>query len=150
MPNLANLSLEFIILALRIAFIFLLYLFVYQVVRVIVRELRAAGSEQSAGSQYGSLVVINPGQSGLEPGKRFPLGPVNTIGRTMANDIPLNDNFMSSEHALLQWDGQSWVLEDLESTNGTRLNGQEIDQPTALDYGDMIQVGHVDLKLSRA
>src|SRR3990170_2463488 len=114
MPNLANLSLEFIILALRIAFIFLLYLFLYQVVRVIVRELRTAGNEQNATSQYGSLVVVNPGQSGLQPGKRFPLGPVNTIGRTMENDIPLNDTFLSSEHALLQWDGQAWTIEDLE------------------------------------
>ncbi len=150
MPNLANLSIEFIILALRIAVIFLLYLFLYQVVRVIVRELRTAGSEQTATSQYGSLVVVNPGQSGLAPGKRFPLGPVNTIGRTMANDIALNDSFLSSEHAMLQWDGQSWTIEDLESTNGTRLNGREVLQPTPLDYGDTIQVGHVDLKLSRA
>ncbi len=150
MPNLANLSLEFIILALRIAVIFLLYLFVYQVVRVIIRELRAAGTEQTATSQYGSLVVVNPGQSGLPPGKRFPLGPVNSIGRTMDNDIPLNDSFLSGEHAILQWDGQTWLIEDLESTNGTRLNGQEVDQPTPLDYGDTIQVGHVDLKLSRA
>jgi pSer/pThr/pTyr-binding forkhead associated (FHA) protein len=150
MPNLANLSLEFIILALRIAFIFLLYLFLYQVVRVIVRELRTVGSEQNATSQYGSLVVLNPGQSGLQPGQRFPLGPTNTIGRTMENDIALNDSFLSSEHALLQWDGQTWLLEDLESTNGTRLNGREVDQPTPLDYGDTIQIGHVDLKLSRA
>jgi hypothetical protein len=149
MPNLANLSLEFIILALRIAVVFLLYLFVYQVVRVIVRELRTAGADQTVASQYGSLVVTNPGQSGLAPGKRFPLGPVNTIGRSMDNDIPLNDNFLSSEHAMLQWDGQAWTVEDLESTNGTRLNGQDVVQPTSLDYGDTIQVGHIDLKLSR-
>ncbi len=150
MPNLADLSIEFIILALRIIVIFLLYLFVYQVVRTIVRELRSAGTEQTAQSQYGNLVVVNPGQSGLPPGKRFPLGPVNTIGRTMENDIPLNDNFLSSQHAILQWDGQTWVVEDLESTNGTRLNGREVLQPTTLDYGDTIQVGHVDLKLSRS
>jgi pSer/pThr/pTyr-binding forkhead associated (FHA) protein len=150
MPNLANLSIEFIILALRIAVIFLLYLFLYQVVRVIVRELRAGGTEQAATSQYGSLVVVNPGQSGLQPGKRFPLGPVNTIGRTMENDIPLNDSFMSSEHAVLQWDGQEWTIEDMNSTNGTFLNGHQIDQPTALDYGDTIQVGRIEMKLSRA
>ena len=150
MPNLANLSLEFIILALRIAVIFLLYLFVHRVVRVIVRELRTGGSEQQATSQYGSLVIVNPGQTGLQPGKRFPLGPVNTIGRTMNNDIALNDSFLSSEHALLQWDGQTWTIEDLESTNGTRLNGREVDQATALDYGDTIQLGHLELKLSRA
>ncbi len=150
MPNLANLSLEFIILALRIAVIFLLYLFLYQVVRMIVRELRSAGTEQAVTSQYGSLVLIQPGQSGLTPGKQFPLGAVNTIGRTMDNDIPLNDNFLSSEHAMLQWDGQTWTIEDLESTNGTRLNGHDIDQPTTLDYGDTIQLGHLELKLSRA
>src|SRR5688572_33361738 len=135
MPNLADLSIEFIILALRIAVIFLLYLFLYQTVRVVVRELRSTGAEQTAGSQYGSLVVANPGQTGLAPGKRFPLGPVNTIGRTMENDVALNDSFLSGEHAILQWDGQSWTIEDLESTNGTRLNGHEIYQPTPLDYG---------------
>jgi pSer/pThr/pTyr-binding forkhead associated (FHA) protein len=150
MPNLANLSIEFIILALRIAVIFLLYLFLYQVVRAIVRELRVAGTEQTAASQYGSLVVIEPGQTGLAPGKRFPLGPVNTIGRAMHNDIALNDSFLSSEHAMLQWDGQTWLIEDLESTNGTRLNGREIVQPTPLDYSDTIELGHIALKLSRA
>jgi hypothetical protein len=149
MPNLANLSIEFIILALRIAVIFLLYLFLYQVVRTIVRELRTAGTEQVAASQYGSLVVVNPGQTGLAPGKRFPLGPVNTIGRTMNNDIALNDSFLSAQHAILQWDGQTWTIDDLQSRNGTRLNGQEVVQPSPLDYGDTIQVGHVDLKLSR-
>ena len=150
MPNLANLSLEVIILALRFAVILLLYLFLYQVVRVIVRELRTAGAEQGAASQYGSLVVVSPGQTGLPPGKRFPLGQVNTIGRTMDNDIPLNDSFLSAEHAMLQWDGQSWIIDDLESTNGTRLNGREVVQPTPLDYGDTIQIGRVELKLSRA
>jgi hypothetical protein len=149
MPNLANLSIEFIILALRIAVIFLLYLFLYQVVRTIVRELRTAGTEQAATSQYGSLVVVNPGQTGLAAGKRFPLGPVNRIGRTMNNDIALNDSFLSADHAILQWDGQTWIIDDLQSTNGTRLNGQEVVQPSPLDYGDTIQVGHVDLKLSR-
>ncbi len=149
MPNLANLSIEFIILALRIAIIFLLYLFLYQVVRVIVRELRSAGVEQQATSQYGSLVVVNPGQSRLQSGRKFPLGPVNTIGRSMDNDVPLDDSFLSGEHAMLQWDGQAWVLEDLESTNGTRVNGREVTQPMSIDYGDTIQLGHIDLKLSR-
>ncbi|MBA3943799.1 MAG: FHA domain-containing protein [Herpetosiphonaceae bacterium] len=149
MPNFAQLSIEFIILALRIAVIFLLYLFLYQVLRAITRELRTAGSEQSVASQYGHLVVVNAGQTGLTPGKRFPLNQVNTIGRAMTNDVALNDTFLSSEHALLQWDGKTWLLEDLESTNGTRLNGREVDQPAPLTYGDTIQLGHIDLKLSR-
>ncbi|WP_026370998.1 FHA domain-containing protein [Kallotenue papyrolyticum] len=147
--NIGQLSIEFLLLALRIAVVFLLYLFLYQVLRVITRELRMSGAEATPASEYGYLTVINPGQTGLEPGKRFPLNQVNTIGRAMTNDIPLNDNFLSAEHALLEWDGSTWIIEDLGSTNGTWLNGREVVQPTPLTYGDIIQLGHVELKLSR-
>lgn len=147
--NIGELSIEFVILALRIAVVFLLYLFLYQVLRVITRELRSAGAESTPASQYGYLTVINPGQTGLPPGKKFPLNQVNTIGRAMTNDVPLNDTFLSGEHALLEWDGTNWIVEDLNSTNGSWLNGREIDQPMPLTYGDVIQVGHVELKLSR-
>ena len=149
MGSLGNITIEFMILALRIAVVFLLYLFLYQIVRVITRELRTAGTETTPASQYGYLTVINPGQSGLQPGKKFPLNQVNSIGRAMTNDIPLNDNFLSGEHAVLEWDGNSWIVEDLSSTNGSWLNGRELDQPMPLTYGDVIQVGHVELKLSR-
>ncbi len=149
MPDLANLSIEVIILILRVAVVFLLYLFLYQVLRTIIRDLRTAGTESVPVSEYGYLTVIQPGQTGLPPGKKFPLNQVNTIGRAISNDVPLNDSFLSSEHALLEWDGNTWVLEDLNSTNGTWLNGREIVQPTALSYGDVIQLGHVELKLAR-
>lgn len=149
MGSLGNITIEFIILALRIAVVFLLYLFLYQIVRVITRELRTAGTETTPASQYGYLTVINPGQSGLQPGKKFPLNQINSIGRAMTNDIPLNDTFLSGEHAVLEWDGNAWIVEDLGSTNGSWLNGREIDQPMPLTYGDVIQVGHVELKLSR-
>lgn len=147
--DLGNLSIEFLILALRIAVVFLLYLFLYQVLRAVTRELRTTGSDSTPASQYGYLTVINPGQSGLQPGKKFPLNQVNTIGRAMTNDIPLNDNFLSAEHALLEWDGNNWIVEDLNSTNGSWLNGRELTQPQPLTYGDVVQVGHVELKLSR-
>lgn len=149
MGSFGNITIEFFILALRIAVVFLLYLFLYQIVRVITRELRTAGTETTPASQYGYLTVINPGQSGLQPGKKFPLNQVNSIGRAMSNDIPLNDTFLSGEHAVLEWDGNSWIVEDLGSTNGSWLNGRELDQPMPLTYGDIIQVGHVELKLSR-
>jgi len=147
--DLGNFTVEFIILALRIAVVFLLYLFLYQVLRVIIRELRTVGGDTTPTSQYGYLTVINPGQTGLQPGHKFPLNQVNTIGRAMANDVPLDDTFLSGEHAVLEWDGQSWIVEDLDSTNGSWLNGREVVQPTPLTYGDVVQVGHVELKLSR-
>ncbi len=147
--DIGNLSIELIILLLRVAVVVILYLFLYQVLRAIIRDIRTAGTEAVPVSEYGYLTLTQPGQTGLSPGKRFPLNQVNTIGRAMTNDVPLNDSFLSSEHAVLEWDGNTWVIEDLNSTNGTWLNGREIGQPTALTYGDVIQLGHVELKLSR-
>lgn len=150
MAEIGNLSLEVIILILRIAVVALLYLFLYRVLRAILRELRTASTAETApASEYGYLVVLDPGQTGLQAGKRFPLNQVNLIGRAMTNDIPLNDTFLSSNHASLQWDGTNWVLEDVGSTNGTWIGGQRIASPTAITYGDVIQLGRIGLRLSR-
>jgi pSer/pThr/pTyr-binding forkhead associated (FHA) protein len=150
MAQLGNLSLEVIILILRIAVVALLYLFLYRVLRAILRELRTASTADTVpASEYGYLVVLDPGQTGLQPGKRFPLNQINTIGRAMTNDIPLNDTFLSSSHAMLQWDGTNWVVEDVGSTNGTWIGGQRIAGPTAITYGDVIQLGRIGLRLSR-
>lgn len=150
-------SLDFVILLLRIAVVFLLYFFIYQVVRVLRRELQAAGTNvavaaggaSTTGNPYGRLVVSAPGETGLGTGYGFDLGPINVIGRRPDNDIALNDSFMSSEHALLEWRGDSWWLEDQRSTNGTFVNDIEVRDPTPVTYGDLIRVGRVELKLTR-
>ncbi len=150
MAELGNLSLEVIILILRIAVVALLYLFLYRVLRAILRELRTASTADTApASEYGYLVVLDPGQTGLQAGKKFPLNQINSIGRAMTNDIPLNDTFLSSQHAVLEWDGTNWVLQDAGSTNGTWIAGQRINGPVAITYGDVIQLGRIGLRLSR-
>lgn len=150
MAELGNLSLEVIILILRIAVVALLYLFLYRVLRAILRELRTASTaETTPASEYGYLVLLESGQTGLQPGKRFPLNQINTIGRAMTNDIPLNDTFLSSQHAVLEWDGSNWVVQDMGSTNGTWIGGQPISGATAITYGDTIQLGRIALRLSR-
>ena len=67
----------------------------------------------------------------------------------MTNDIPLNDTFLSSQHAVLEWDGTNWVVQDVGSTNGTWIGGQPIPGATAVTYGDTIQLGRIALRLSR-
>ncbi len=152
-------TLDFVILILRISVVFLLYFFLYQVVRVLRRELQAVGSGTVAGgaggtigaiaNQYGKLVVVSPGETGLGRGYTFDLQAVNVIGRRPDNDVPLNDTFLSSEHALLEWRGDSWWLEDQRSTNGTFVNDIEVRDPTPVSYGDLLRVGRVELKLSQ-
>lgn len=149
MPTSQTLPFDIFILGLRIAFIVLIYLFLFQVMRVVVRDLRqgaVAEAPQSAKSKYGRLVVVEPGKSRLTPGTVFTLQAVTSLGRKDSNSIVLDDDFVSSEHSLISWrDGRAW-LEDAASTNGTFLNNAEVTRPVAVSEGDIVGIGAVRLK----
>ena len=68
------------------------------------------------------------------------LAPPVTIGREEGNTIQLNDERVSRFHVKIQHDHDRLVLTDLESTNGTKVNGEDI-QLRILRHGDMITVG---------
>lgn len=68
------------------------------------------------------------------------VGPPITIGREEGNTIQLNDERVSRFHIKIQQDHRDLVLTDLESTNGTKVNGEET-QLRILKHGDMISVG---------
>jgi pSer/pThr/pTyr-binding forkhead associated (FHA) protein len=63
-----------------------------------------------------------------------------TIGREEGNTIQLNDERVSRFHLKIQEDQQRLVLTDLQSTNGTKVNGEEMEL-RILRYGDMVTVG---------
>jgi pSer/pThr/pTyr-binding forkhead associated (FHA) protein len=63
-----------------------------------------------------------------------------TIGREEGNSVQLNDDRVSRFHVKIQEDNERLVLTDLESTNGTKVNGEDI-QLRILRYGDMISLG---------
>lgn len=78
---------------------------------------------------------------GLERGRVFPRMPTPlTIGREDDNDIQLNDDRVSRFHAKLQDDAGKIILTDLDSTNGTRVNGHPI-QMRVLQTGDVLAIG---------
>lgn len=148
MPDIRTLPFDIFILGLRIAFIILIYLFIFQVMRVIVRDLRQVAPVEPAQprSKYGRLVVAEAGRSRLTPGTVFTLQAVTSMGRKPSNTIVLDDDFVSGEHSLISWrDGRAW-LEDVASTNGTFLNETEITRPTPISEGDIIGIGDVRLK----
>lgn len=148
MFDIANLSIGVIMLLLRVAVVFLLYFFLWQVLRVVSRDLRGAAAPlPHTPAPYGQLVVTSAGQTGIPVGKIFPLSPVTIIGRSTETEIALNDSFLSNEHARLELREAVWWLEDLNSTNGTFLNGFEVRGSTELHPGDVVRVGRVELKL---
>jgi hypothetical protein len=148
-----SLPFDWFILLLRLLFIFLLYFFLYQVVRVTSRELAAlAGAAPAAPvpagqAASGRLVVVEDGGGGLRPGESFALDPVSTVGRRPDCTVVIDEPFVSSEHGELRFSQGRWWLRDLGSTNGTLLNGAPVTVATGVKSGDVIQVGRVKLRL---
>ena len=133
---------------LRLLFLALLYAFLFGVVKVLLRDLRTAAREPI--SALGRLVVVASEVAEPVAGASFPLDAVGTLGRDVNNTIVVDDPFASAEHAVLSFRGRAWYVEDLDSTNGTYLNGQRIDGLAAVAFGDELQVGRVRLRLERA
>jgi hypothetical protein len=78
---------------------------------------------------------------GADRGKEYRSLPTPvTIGREEGNTVQLNDERISRFHIKIQEDQGKLVLTDLESTNGTRVNGEDV-QLRLLRYGDVIAVG---------
>jgi hypothetical protein len=133
---------------LRLAFLALLYLFLFAVVRVLVRDLRAAARQSSA--ELGRLVVVASPSGEPPPGAAFVLDAVTTLGRDVNNTIVIDDAFASTDHAVLTFRGRTWYLEDLDSTNGTFVNGGRVEGVAPVAFGDELQIGQVRLRLERS
>jgi pSer/pThr/pTyr-binding forkhead associated (FHA) protein len=69
------------------------------------------------------------------------LRSVTAIGRADDNTLVLQDPFASAHHALILWREGRWYLEDLDSHNGTYLNGKRLADPQPLASGDRIGIG---------
>jgi hypothetical protein len=80
----------------------------------------------------------------------LPRGPrtVFTIGRSPECDLPLGDQTVSWRHAELRRIGEAWVLVDLGSTNGTRVNGWRADSGFTVRAGDWVSFGRASFRIT--
>ena len=157
-----NVDVDLALLALKIAFLVLLYLFIWRIVRSASVDFRA-GAPMAQESQ-----MIAPGQAAaaglaprravrlvvvqspaLERGDAIPVDsqPVS-VGRGGQNDVPLDgDDFASALHARFEPRGDGLWVEDVGSTNGTFVNGARVTTARRLRGGDVVRVGQTDLRV---
>jgi hypothetical protein len=84
----------------------------------------------------------------LHEGRRLIVGPSGaTLGRSRQCDLVLNDPNVSRQHAEIRPRGGSWVLTDLGSTNGSRINGRAVEGSEVVRPGDEIELGATTLRL---
>jgi hypothetical protein len=107
----------------------------------------AAGAAASGASDTPSKLVITSGQ---KAGTEFPLGRDEiTIGRSSDSAIIIRDDYTSTHHArMMLWSGR-WMIQDLDSTNGTFLDGVRVTAPVPIPLGATIKVGATTFELRR-
>ena len=135
-------GLEYVLLIFRVAFIALLYAFLSLLAVFIWRDGR-----RSPDMAIASFKVVDAARSGLANGARLALSDDTSIGRSSSNVIQIADDSISSHHAMVRFRDGHWQIEDVGSTNGTRVNGAPITRPTLLRPNDAVEVGRVRLVL---
>ena len=107
---------------------------------------RASGPQKATRDAVERIMITSGPKAGLE----LPLGsePL-TIGRSSESGLVIRDDYTSSHHArLLLW-GEQWMLQDLDSTNGTWHDGQRVSAPVQVMVGAPIKVGATTFELRK-
>ena len=101
----------------------------------------------AATTQSVSRIVIT---SGPKAGLELPLGnePL-TIGRSSESGLVIRDDYTSSHHARLVLWGEQWMIQDLDSTNGTWHDGKRVASPVPVTIGAPIKVGATTFELRK-
>jgi pSer/pThr/pTyr-binding forkhead associated (FHA) protein len=155
-----NIDVDEALLALKIGFIVLLYLFIWRIVRSASKDFRSGTAQES--------VIIAPGEAAalgltpvaraklvvlkspaLDPGEEVPVDSLPVaIGRGGQNEVPLEgDEFASAQHARFESKRDGLWVEDVGSTNGTYVNGARVTTPRRLSKGDVVRVGQTDFRV---
>ncbi|WP_077598562.1 FHA domain-containing protein [Olsenella urininfantis] len=134
---------DLILFAGRVVLIVLLYVFLFSVTKTGIGLVRGQRKDGAIWS-----VDVEKGARSLRGLHVDMLGPV-VIGRSPSSDIVIDEPFVSATHARFTLQGPALVLEDLNSTNGTLVNGHPISQPVTLRDGDEVQVGDAIMRVSR-
>ena len=152
----------------RFAFLALLWLFIYGMVRVIRTELRTSGAPRVNVSQRprkanakkakrsgapetrpqrGALSQLIVTEGALA-GTRIALtGKPILIGRANDSTLVLTDDYASTRHARISETNNVWYLEDLGSTNGTYVGQSKVDGPIPLEAGVVVRIGKTAMEL---
>ena len=157
---------ELAITALRFGLLALLWIFVFSVVTSQGRSLQIARparltrrkkKDNTASTSVSTDTPPPPTRAlatkleiteGPLTGRTIPLGgqPL-LIGRAQDADLVLEDDYASGRHARLFPQGSRWFLEDLGSTNGTFVQGNQLTRTMAIDPGTPVRIGKTVMEL---
>ena len=135
-----------VVLTLRLLMAAAIYAFLGGALWIIWRDLRQAG--QGAAGQALPPIHLQIRSRNRTVLSRTFSKPEITLGRNPQCDLPINDAAVSVQHAKLSYHHNQWWIEDMKSTNGTKLNQALLTLPTVLTSEDEIQCGRTKVIVS--
>lgn len=158
-PTLAQSVTPFALSALKYGLFALLLLFIWRSMRWAVRGLTVESAPRSRRTARKGGAAAEPPEppgpssvvihtEGARP-RTVPVSGNMVMGRAPECELPLDDTFVSQQHARLFAKNGSWYVEDLGSTNGTFVNDQRLAAPAMVQPGDRVRVGTTVLELRR-
>ncbi|MBH0116938.1 FHA domain-containing protein [Salinibacterium sp. NG253] len=173
---------ELTLLLLRVAFLAVMWGFIFAIVYALRSDLfgekvRRMPVQNAAQAQQAAAAPAAPAPAAAQPTRPVPPAPAEgssldatrlvivsgskegleislpeeqlTIGRSSESGLVIRDDYTSTHHArLLRW-ADSWVVQDLDSTNGTFLAGQRVSVPTPIPLNTPIKIGTTSFELRR-
>lgn len=153
-----------LVLLAKIALLIVLWLFVWVAVRAMRKDVNTVAATAGAAPAGVATSAVPGGGRGMRRATaptslELTSGPLTgttlnlqgyqevTMGRSGSCTLVLEDDFASGTHARMFTRSGLWLVEDMDSRNGTFLNGQRIDQPEQLSAGQEIRVGQTTVRL---
>ena len=159
---LASVQVETALLVLKIAFLALLYIFIWRIVRSASRDLRLPQESMILSPQQASMLLAQPlarelgrlvvlRSEVLAAGDAYAIDSTAlSVGRGDDNDLAIaGDDYVSARHARFEPRRDGVYLQDVGSTNGTFVNGIRLTSPRRLAPGDVVKIGETEMRFER-
>lgn len=158
---------ELALFLVRTGFLVLLWIFIFSIISVIRADLFGQKVVSRVAQANVPALFSGPGATGAAPTQQFEQkagklvvtggdkvgteialsGRQLTIGRAGDSDLIVDDEYASTHHAKLVFINGEWLIQDLDSTNGTFLEGQKVSTPQTVSLNAQVRIGQTTFEL---
>lgn len=121
-------------------FVFIVLYFIYIIVKMIVLDMKTVFKDGKINKSFIKLLKY-PSNRFSRGNELIVLSSFLSIGRDPENNLQLDETYISKRHAIIIKKDDGFYVEDLNSSNGTNVNGIRIIEPTKLNDKDVIEIG---------
>lgn len=131
--------------ALKFIIIAIIYVIIFRIIRLMYIDLKRKG-QLKEDMDLALEVLDAPENINISRGSVYPIRDSITIGRKEDNSIVIEDAYVSNYHARIILEDDIYI-KDLDSTNGTYVNGKRVVRLTKISEGDLIEIGRITFKV---